>query len=29
MLALSLPHAGPVMNRIFSSVFEFWGAVAR
>lgn len=29
MLALSLPHAAPVMNRIFSSVFEFWGAVAR
>jgi flagellar biosynthetic protein FliR len=29
MLVLSLPHAGPVMNRIFSSVFQFWTAVVR
>src|SRR5215467_12592027 len=28
-LALSLPHLGPVMGRIFSSVFQFWDAVGR
>jgi flagellar biosynthetic protein FliR len=27
MLALSLPHLGPVMARIFSSIFRFWEAV--
>jgi flagellar biosynthetic protein FliR len=27
MLALSLPHAGPVMERIFSSIFGFWSSV--
>jgi flagellar biosynthetic protein FliR len=26
MLALSLPHAGPVMGRVFASVFRFWSA---
>src|SRR5215467_2657877 len=24
MLALSLPHLGPLMGRIFSSIFRFW-----
>jgi flagellar biosynthesis protein FliR len=25
MLALSIPHLGPVMNRLFASIFDFWG----
>lgn len=27
VLALSIPHMGPVMNRLFNSVFRFWDRV--
>ncbi|HZR68343.1 MAG TPA: flagellar biosynthetic protein FliR [Burkholderiales bacterium] len=27
VLALSIPHLGPVMNRLFASVFRFWDQV--
>jgi flagellar biosynthetic protein FliR len=29
ILALSLPHVGPLMGRVFSSIFQFWDAVGR